>query len=127
MNKPTILFAYIWRRGRDLIKWRFNYIDLGHNPRIKPEWYTTPGWYKVARKYAYRLTIDHDFPSKPLWLGKRVNGTWENTEALYEPLYVVHSDFTVASVAFRRSLRKGFTRLDKSNKFINAMNEAVYG
>ena len=104
LNAPLMLT--LWRRGRDTQTWRFEYFTNGDR-----SWFTTPGWYKVARKYVYRLTIDHDYPHRPLWLGKRVNGEWINTESLYEPLIARHANFLAVTKSFvqkrnRRSKRR---------------------
>ena len=82
----------IWRRGRGRIDWRFQYVYKSDEP-----WFTTPGWYRQARKNVYRLTIDHDYPHKPLWLGVRKRGEWHNAETLYSPLSMVHKNLLIQS------------------------------
>lgn len=84
------LVAHLWRRGRGVIAWRFTYIYYSN-----ASWFTTAGWYRTARKFTYRLTIDHDFPHHPIWLGVRSRGRWVNTEKLYDPLMLVHRNFTL--------------------------------
>ena len=87
-SENEVLTAYIWRRGRGVIAWKFRYV-IGS----PASWFTTPGWYRTARRYTYRLTVDHDYATKPIWLGKRVRGRWVNMESLYEPIFVTHRNF----------------------------------
>lgn len=113
------LSLYLWRRGRGVHRWNFLYMK---KPLFQNcSWFTTPGWYHRARKYTYRLTIDQDFPSKPLWLGKRVNGAWVNTEILYEPLVVTHDKVMLLNVVSeeswnRRSIHRETSSLDKQRE-----------
>lgn len=114
MNKDIIV--KIWRRGRGIVKWRFKYYDdrsVVTYFGAYPTWYTTNGWYCKRTKFTYRLTIDHDFPSKPLWLGRRVKGKWVNMEGLYEPLVVEHSGYTICNTSFNKP-RRGSRRVSKS-------------
>lgn len=88
----------LWRRGRKAQRWNFYYVISAG-----AEWFSSPGWYHFAREFTYRLTIDHDFPGNPLWLGRRENGKWVNMEQLYEPLVVEHKDFIIAARDFRKN------------------------
>lgn len=80
------------------------------------DWFSTPGWYKFARKYVYRLTFDHDYPARPLWLGRKEEGKeWVNTEGLYEPLAVHHGRIVVGNRrAVQPNGRRGKWRQSKS-------------
>jgi hypothetical protein len=116
----NMLLAAIWRRGRGVISWRFRYVEESTAP-----WFSTPGWYRTARKHTYRLTIDHDFPGKLLWLGKRENGTWVNTEGLYEPLCVLDENTLLSSTSYARSTRKSVRRKQLSKRLIQETSHAV--
>jgi hypothetical protein len=108
----------IWRRGRGVVGWDFNYV------RGSPfTWFTTPGWYHFARDYVYRLTLDHDYPGKPMWLGRREGDEWVNMEGLYEPLAAIHSDYTFVSTNVARSRRSG-RRIAGSERTIKRTVEA---
>lgn len=114
----------IWRRGRGILNWRFAYYDVPRN-KVKPSWYSSPGWYHVARKYVYRLTLDHDYPTKPLWLGRKKSGAgWECMEGLYEPLTIkapgMHASNTIA---YTGSPRRGAYRINKTRREI--ANDAI--
>lgn len=98
VDTQNCLSAILWRRGRKAQRWNFVYVISAN-----AEWFTTPGWYHFARKFIYRLTIDHDFPGNPIWLGRREKGKWVNMEQLYEPLTVEHKDFVIASRDFRKN------------------------
>jgi hypothetical protein len=92
------LIARIWRRGRGIITWEFSYVGSNSSG----SWFSTPGWYcRVRGGRVYRLTIDHDYPEKPIWLGYRKGQKWVNAERLYEVLLVQHPDFAITSATFR--------------------------
>ena len=119
-----IIKVSIWRRGRGIINWMFRYVDYtGMN--TTPSWYTTPGYYYEARKNVYRLTIDHDFPNKPMWLGFRKQGVWVNAEGLYDVLFVSHNRFTLAGRDLRGATNRSDYRRAKSAEFIIESNERV--
>lgn len=109
------LEAHIWRRGRGVMVWRFIYIEYAKAP-----WFTSPGWYHFTnRKFVYRMTIDHDFPGKPLWLGRKIGGRWQNMEGLYEPLMVVHKDFAISNRKFPgRGKMRSLYRVRSSRNYI---------
>lgn len=104
----------LWRRGRGIINWDFHYVMSSDMP-----WFTTQGWYRSARRYVYRLTIDHDYPAKPIWLGVRRRGYWYNTENLYEPLCVTHRDFVVSARGFKGAPHRSKMRRYRSYKAIS--------
>ena len=108
----------LWRRGRGIIHWDFHYVMNSTLP-----WFTTKGWYRHARKNTYRLTIDHDYPDKPIWLGVRRNGHWYCTEKLYEPLLVTHHDFILSARKFRGAAHRSRVRRYKSYRAINHKNQ----
>lgn len=110
----------LWRRGRGIINWNFHYVMSS-----KESWFSTQGWYRHARKYTYRLTIDHDFPHKPIWLGVRRNKHWKNTEGLYEPLLVTHRDFVISGRKFRGAPHRSKIRRYTSYKAINSKNQII--
>lgn len=106
------LKAHVWRRGRGVQVWNFLYVTHGNKA-----WFSSPGWYHFTnRKHVYRITIDHDYRNKPLWLGRLEGGKWNNTEGLYEPLMVVHKDFVISNRGYpgrgkyRSSHRISFSR-----------------
>lgn len=102
------LNVHMWRRGRNVQVWKFTYITIppGHAP-----WFTSSGWYHRARKYVYRLTIDHDYPGNPVWLGRRSGRRWENMEGLYEPLIIAHEHFLIATrIPSYRASRRSYER-----------------
>ncbi len=96
--------AHIWRRGRGIIEWQFDYITDSSE-----HWFSSPGWYHRAKKNTYRLTLDHDYPTRPIWLGYR-NRKWRNAETLYEVLYIQHRDFVIASKVLVKSKRRSDVR-----------------
>lgn len=122
-----IIDVVLWRRGRGLRTWRFCYFDHGFNPYLEVEdWYTSPGWYAHARKYTYRLTIDHDYPDKPVWLGYRhaSSGEWRNAEGLYEVLGVDTPGHVVVNGLERRG-RKGGRRIRRSKQYVSAVAQRI--
>lgn len=109
-----------WRRGRGPLIWDFSYIMQSHE-----KWFTTPGWYRKAKTNIYRLTIDHDYPSKPLWLGVRRNQEWSSAEGLYEPLTVIHSDFVIASRNFRGASHRSNNRRWRSLRVLKTKTGSI--
>lgn len=108
----------VWRRGRGLLDWKFTYLtDDQFGSRKAPSWYTSPGWYHFARKYVYRLTVDHDYPNKPLWLGRKFGRRWVNMEGLYEPLIAHLPKCNIVSSDYERT-RRSTTRVDVSRDVI---------
>jgi hypothetical protein len=119
-----IIRVSIWRRGRGIINWMFRYVDYTGIVNT-PSWYTTPGYYYEAVKNVYRLTIDHDFPNKPMWLGYRKAGVWVNAEGLYDVLFVSHNRFTLTGRDLHGAPHRSDNRRKKSADFIIESNERV--
>lgn len=121
------LTARIWRRGRGIITWEFTYIQSSNK-----HWWTAPGWYRSSgRGRVYRLTIDHDYPDKPIWLGYK-GKKWVNTESLYEVLLVTHPHFAIASKGFKGAANRSKYRRVKSklyleDRVVNIIDKAFEG
>lgn len=94
-------FVDIWRRGRGIMRWAFLYYPNGYS-----QLYPSPGWYLKRRVNVYRLTVDHRFPNKVVYIGYKKNGVWVNAESLYEPINVRMRGF----VAGNRNLNKPSSR-----------------
>lgn len=123
----NIINVSIWRRGRSVIRWQFTYYDAAEVARLgSKRGYTTAGWYHRARKYTYRLTVDHDYPNKPIWLGRLLKGRqdWISMEGLYEPLVVHHPAYTFSTRRVTRNRRSQF-RTFTSKKVVRAGIEGV--
>lgn len=91
MSKALVVDIY--RRGRGIQKGKvFGYVspsEIALRQAVGDKRFTSPGWYRVERKNVYRITVDHDYPDKPVWLGYRNRqGEWVNAESLYEPILV---------------------------------------
>ena len=110
------LRAIIWRRGRGFITWNFDYIQSS-----KEVWFTTPGWYCHRRRFTYRITVDHDFPQKPIWLGRRERGKWQNMEGLYEPITIVHPDYIFSTSGLLTRPRRSSSRRRNSADMVRAV------
>lgn len=110
-----IIKVSIWRRGRGIVHWNFVYVTDSNKP-----WFSSPGWYHAAKKRIYRLTIDHDYPGKPVWLGFRRNGAWNNAEGLYEVLLITHPDYVIATKNYRGSRGRSIQRREKTEFFLAA-------
>jgi len=122
MARSNELTATIWRRGRGPLNWKFIYIVHGDKP-----WFSTPGWYHFARKFVYRITFDHDYPARPVWLGRKGRGkTWINTEGLYDPIAIHHNTIIVGNrlAGLRRvhnnGVARGTRRVVAVNKVLNS-------
>jgi len=101
----------LWRRGRGLQDWEFVYYSASSK-----QGFTAPGWYHDSGKgRLYRLTIDHHYPAKPVWLGykDKKSGRWVNTEGLYEPIIVAHPKFTIVTKGFGNK-RRSKARVSRS-------------
>lgn len=123
--KRRVLFGesihlILWRRGRGRVDWRFEYVLGSHEP-----WYTTPGWYHKARKNVFRLTIDHDYPHKPLWLGMRKDGVWHNAETLYTPLSAIHHNLLIQSRDIEGKARSSY-RQRKTREILRKVAETTF-
>lgn len=122
------LSAKIWRRGRTIITWEFEYIRHSSS-----SWWSTPGWYhRSGRGRFYRLTIDHDYPEKPMWLGFKKGKKWINAERLYEVIMVTHPSFVISSRAFwgaanRSNARRATTALVIAKRMEYILTDAYRG
>ena len=116
------LYVRIWRRGRGPIAWIFRYVSESDE-----KWFTSPGWYHfTGRKNVYRLTIDHDYPDKPIWIGLRKRGKWVSMEGLYEPLFIEHRNFCASNkIGGEKRARRSHFRNAVSGSLIHKINEAV--
>lgn len=131
------IIVNLWRRGRGFLSWTFTYLDEIAVDNLKKKGYrgvvTTPGWYHAGRNNLYRITIDHDYPEKPIWLGYRRRGKWVNAEGLYEPLLVTHANFVVANKTFNKNRPwRSHERIVSSGKFVentvdNIITRVTYG
>lgn len=121
----------VWRRGRGVIYWLFRYYDngvIGENGTA-----LSPGWYKRGRKITYRLTIDHRFPEKTVYIGYKHKGRWINAESLYEPISVFTNGFftinrIIATGKTRgRSNRRKMLSIKEADKALNKLRQKLYG
>lgn len=96
----------IWRRGRGFLSWKFSYLTGN-----------SPGWYHMAKRYMYRLTIDHEYPDKPIWLGRFDKGEWVNTEGLYEPIVTHLPGYNIVPDRVATG-RKRFARIERCKSII---------
>lgn len=115
------LLVYLWRRGRGIRRWRFSYYTSSSE-----SWFTSPGWYHKARLFVYRLSIDHDYPSNPIWIGRRWGKRWLSVEALYEPLFIVHKRNIICNTHFANSRKKGRVRVNKTRKELLCLTKDHY-
>lgn len=122
--------ASVWRRGRGVIYWAFRYYDNG----VIDENGTTlsPGWYRKGRKITYRLTIDHRFPKKTVYIGYKHKGKWINAESLYEPISVFTNGFftinrIIATGKTRgRSNRRKRLSIEEADRALNRLRKKLY-
>lgn len=110
-----VIKVTIWRRGRGVITWDFTYVTDSSE-----RWFSSAGWYHRARRRTYRLTLDHDYPGKPIWLGFRRNGTWHNAEGLYEVLYATHPGYNISNGNFRGGCNRSLFRRQKTGIYLAA-------